>query len=163
MNNFYIINKNKTIHIKNNNKSCTKKYLFKLSKFVDHNINDYKLCKNCYILFISKILINNIIYYKYNNILYENKFLNKFFSNIDENGNIFINNNYINYISINKIKYYLVNNKDIFNINNFNIFNININLKIGKLLGPKMCIINKNMIIINNNNKLKYNLWEKIL
>ena len=73
-----------------------------------------------------------------------------------------MNGYYINLISINKKKYYLVNNKDLYNIDNLDIFNINSDLKIGKLLGPKMCIINKDMVLIENN-KLKYNLWEIII
>ena len=172
MNDFFNINKSNIFHII----SCTKKYLNKLSKLNNiDNLNNYRLCKNCFILFIQKYRINNIIYHKYNNSIYLNLLVNikdnninntllkkKFIGNIDNNGNIYINNYFINLISINKIKYYLLNNKDLYNIDNLDILNIDSTLKIGKLLGPKMCIINKNMIIIENN-KLKYNLWEIII
>ena len=174
MNDFYNINNSKIFHIINNNKSCTKKYFNKLSKlnvFIDLNHN--KLCKNCFILFIKKYKINDVIYHEYNNNLYFNLLnndtnisnillKNKFIGTIDNNGYIFINNYSINLISVNKKKFYLVNDKDLYNINNFDILNIDSNLKLGKLLGPKICIVNKEMIIIENN-KLKYNLWEIII
>tara|TARA_B100000575_G_C23128590_1_gene654251 strand:- start:1313 stop:1819 length:507 start_codon:yes stop_codon:yes gene_type:complete len=168
MNDFFCINKSNIFHIINNNKSCTKKYLNKLSKL--ENTSNNRLCKNCYILFIKKYKINDNIYYRYNDNIYLNLLVNldnillkdKLIGNIDKDGNIYINDYYINLISINKEKYYLVNNRDLYNIDNLDILNINLNSKIGKLLGPNMCIINKKMIIINNN-KLKYNLWEIVI
>tara|TARA_Y100000741_G_scaffold156538_1_gene118364 strand:+ start:115 stop:633 length:519 start_codon:yes stop_codon:yes gene_type:complete len=172
MNDFFCVNKSNIFHIINNNKSCTRKYLNKLLKLDD--LTNNRLCKNCFILFIKKYKINNTIYHRYNNNIYldllnisnnnlDNILLKeKLIGSIDEEGNININDYYINLISINKKKYYLVNNKDLYNIDNLDIFNINLDLKLGKLLGPKMCIINKDMVLIENN-KLKYNLWEIII
>ena len=172
MNDFFCVNKSNIFHIINNNKSCTKKYLNKLLKLND--LTNYRLCKNCFILFIKKYKINNTIYHRYNDNIYldllnisnnnlDNILLKeKLIGNIDKEGNININDYYINLISINKKKYYLVNNKDLYNVDNLDIFNINSVLKIGKLLGPKMCVINKDMVLIENN-KLKYNLWEIII
>lgn len=172
MNDFFCVNKSNIFHIINDNKSCTRKYLNKLLKLDD--LSNNRLCKNCFILFIKKYKINNTIYHRYNNNIYldllnisnnnlDNILLKeKLIGSIDEEGNININDYYINLISINKKKYYLVNNKDLYKTDNLDIFNIDINLKIGKLLGPKMCIINKDMVLIENN-KLKYNLWEIII
>ena len=172
MNDFFCVNKSNIFHIINNNKSCTRKYLNKLLKLDD--LSNNRLCKNCFILFIKKYKINNTIYHRYNNNIYldllnisNNNLYNillkeKLIGSIDEEGNININDYYINLISINKNKYYLVNNRDLYKIDNQDIFNINSDLKIGKLLGPKMCIINKDMVLIENN-KLKYNLWEIII
>ena len=173
MNDFFCINNSNIFHIINNNKSCTRKYLNKLSILEDSSNN--RLCKNCFILFVKKYKINDKIYHRYNDNIYLNLLVNlqdnnldnillkkKLIGNIDKEGHIYINDYSVNLISINKKKYYLVNNKDLYNIDNLDIFNINSDLKIGKLLGPKMCIINKNMIIIENN-KLKYNLWEIII
>ena len=146
------------IHIKYNNKTCKNIYISKL--FNIHNLklfNNKILCKNCATLFLDKIKIYNLYYYIYNNIIYYNIFYNIILGSINNNGNILFNNINLNLISINKNKYYLINNIDLY-IYNINILNINNYKKIGKLLGPQMCIINKNMIIIN---KLKYNLWEK--
>lgn len=172
MNDFFCVNKSNIFHIINDNKSCTRKYLNKLLKLDD--LSNNRLCKNCFILFIKKYKINNTIYHRYNNNIYldllnisknnlDNILLKeKLIGSIDEEGNININDYCINLISINKKKYYLVNNKDLYKTDNLDIFNIDINLKIGKLLGPKMCIINKDMVLIENN-KLKYNLWEIII
>ena len=168
MDDFYNINKSNIFHIINNNNiSCTRKYINKLSKLNDLNdlndLNNKRLCKNCFILFIVKYKINNIIFHKYKNHIYHNLLINikdndsdniidntilkkKYIGKIDSQGNIYINDYYINIISINKKKYYLLNDKDLYTIDNLDIFNINSNLKIGKLLGPKMCIINKKMI-----------------
>lgn len=172
MNDFFCVNKSNIFHIINNNKSCTRKYLNKLLKLDD--LSNNRLCKNCFILFIKKYKINNTIYHIYNNNIYldllnisnnnlDNILLKeKLIGSIDKEGNIYINDYYINLISINKKKYYLVNNRDLYKIDNLDIFNINSDLKIGKLLGPKMCIINRDMVLIENN-KLKYNLWEIII
>ena len=173
MNDFFCVNKSNIFHIINDNKSCTRKYLNKLSKIDD--LSNGRLCKNCFILFIKKYKINDTIYHRYNDNIYLNLLVilqndnldnillkEKLIGNIDKEGNIYINDYYINLISINKKKYYLVNNRDLYNIDNLDILNINLDLKIGKLLGPKICIINKQMIIIENN-KLKYNLWEIII
>lgn len=173
MDDFFCINNSNVFHIINNNQSCTRKYLNKLSLLKDSSNN--RLCKNCYILFVKKYKINDKIYHRYNDNIYLNLLVNlqndnsdnillkeKLIGNIDKEGNIYINDYYVNLISINKKKYYLVNNRDLYNIDNFDILNINLNLKKGKLLGPKICIIGKEMIIIENN-KLKYNLWEIII
>ncbi len=173
MNDFFCINNSNVFHIINNNKSCTRKYLNKLSILEDSSNN--RLCKNCFILFIKKYKINDKIYHRYNDNIYLNLLVNlqdnnldnillkkKLIGNIDKEGYIYINDYSVNLISINKKKYYLVNNKDLYNIDDFDILNINLDLKKGKLLGPKICIIDKQMIIIENN-KLKYNLWEIII
>lgn len=177
----YNIKKSNIFHLMNNNITCSSKYLNKLSKIKneeDNNINEVifikssilnkslRLCKKCIKLFIKKYNINNIIYDCYNNIIYENILENKLLGNIDLNGNIFIEkkNLYINLISIkddNDIikKYYLINNKDLYNIDELDILNIDLSLKKGKLLGPKMFILKKKLIIIK---KIKLNLWEVI-
>lgn len=145
------------IHIKYNNKTCNYKYISKL--FNIHNLklfNNKILCKNCQKIFLEKIKIYNSYYYIYNNIIYYDIFNSIILGSIN-NGYIFLNNISFNLVSINKNKYYLINNIDLYDYN-IDILNINNYKKIGKLLGPQMCIINKNMIIIN---KLKYNLWEK--
>ena len=124
---------------------------------------------------IKKYKINDKIYHRYNDNIYLNLLANlqdnnldnillkkKLIGNIDKEGHIYINDYSVNLISINKKKYYLVNNKDLYNIDNFDILNINLDFKKGKLLGPKICIIDKQMIIIENN-KLKYNVWEIII
>ena len=145
------------IHIKYNNKIFNYKYISKL--FNIHNLklfNNKILCKNCQKKFLEKIKIYNSYYYIYNNIIYYDIFNSIILGSIN-NGYIFLNNISFNLVSINKNKYYLINNIDLYDYN-IDILNINNYKKIGKLLGPQMCIINKNMIIIN---KLKYNLWEK--
>jgi len=159
-NTYTINNNNNKYHLLINNKSCNSNYLF---KFINKNIYEKKtciLCKKCNKLFIKNYYINNNIYYCYNNNIYDNLLEKNIIGNINNNGNIYlINNNiYINLISINKIKYYLINNYDLFDIN-INIFNIDLKLKIGKLLGPNICIVKKNMIIIN---KIKFNQWKII-
>lgn len=157
---FGILKKNKVVHfIDINNKNiCSNRIIDEL---VDENLSEkkkYKLCKLCCSKMINKICINNNTFFKFQNILYSSEndiFLKKYFAIID-NGYLNIDNNKINYIKINKNYYYLINDTDLYDNNDFDINSINLSLKIGKLLGPKMAIIRKEMTIINN---LKYNLW----
>tara|TARA_B000000475_G_C15756198_1_gene349090 strand:- start:53 stop:556 length:504 start_codon:yes stop_codon:yes gene_type:complete len=128
---------------------------------LDEN-NKFKMCKLCSNRLITKIKLFNLDLYKLNNYLYENIddiCKNKIYGIIDLNnsGNIYIKKyNYnINLVKINNITYFLVE-KDLYSIDNtdilYNIFNNNL----GKLLGPKMAKISKELVIIN---KLKFNLW----
>lgn len=157
---FGILKKSKIVHfIDINNKNiCSNRIIDQL---IDENLSEkkYKLCKLCCSKMIQKIEINNNIFFKFQNILYKSEndiFLDKKYAIID-NGYLNIHNNKINYIKINKNYYYLINDIDLYDYNDFDIGSINLSQKIGKLLGPKMAIIRKEMIIINN---LKYNLWK---
>ena len=159
---FGILNNSKVLHIidVNNKNICSNKLMNKVIMYNDLN-NKYKLCKLCSNRFIKKITINNIIFYKLYNLLYESIddiCLKREYAEILSNGDLDIKNLNItvNYIKINKVYYYLVNNVDLYNGNDLEIFNNDFSKKIGKLLGPKIAIIRKEMMIIDN---IKYNLW----
>lgn len=158
---FYKKESNKSrnkIHICKDNISCCKKD----NIFIPLNIPGKrdKLCKNC----VKKWNIRFIKLYNSHIILYENNIyntlesfiLNKPTSSITCDGYININTYTVNVVIINKHKYYLINNIDLYELD-MDIYNLDQNKKKGRLLGPKMAIINKDMEIIE---KLKYNLWE---
>lgn len=155
-----LLNKSKILHfIDIDNKNICNNRI--INKIIDNNtLNKFKLCKLCCNKIIDKVEINKNIFLKFKNILYEsqeNICINKKYG-IIQNGYINIENHNINvnYIKINKTYYYLINNIDLYEYNDFDIYNIELSKKIGKLLGPKMAVIRKEMIIINS---LKYNLW----
>lgn len=157
---FGILKKSKVIHfIDINNKNiCNNRIITELK---EENLSGkkYKLCKLCSSKILDKININHNIFFKFDNILFKSEndiFLDKKYAIID-NGYLNIDDNKINHIKINKNNYYLVNDIDLYDYNDFDISSINLSEKIGKLLGPKMAIIRKEMIIINS---LKYNLWK---
>tara|TARA_B100000401_G_scaffold429787_1_gene363814 strand:- start:1781 stop:2281 length:501 start_codon:yes stop_codon:yes gene_type:complete len=146
----------------NNNNICKNARMTNLVKLDDFSsTNKFKLCKLCQNRVFKKISIYSKIFYRYKNILYKDCndiCKNKVYGIIGENGDIDIKvyNFSINCIEIDKIKYFLINNTDLYDISNIDVLDNIFNNKLGKLLGPKMAIIKKNMIYIT---KLKYNLW----
>lgn len=146
---------------KKNKNICANKLVesnYPLSEF--NNNNKHKLCKLCLNKTIDHIYINNHIFYKLQSNIYIslNDIFNNIYGIIKDNGYIYIKlyDYTINYISINNNDYYLINNMYLYNIDNFDIFHNIFQNKIGKLLGPKMAIINKEMVIITT---LNYNKW----
>ena len=159
----YKIKKNKTINILNEKVNCCNKRLIEYKIELDENViyNNYKICKKCIKKNIEIININEIDYYLYENNLYKDIINKELIGILDNEGylNIDDNNIKINKISINGKYYYLIL-KDLYMLDNIE-FNKKLILKknsIGKLLGPNIAIINKEMIIIK---KVKYNLWRK--
>lgn len=158
---FYKKDTNKSrnrIHISKDNITCCRKENTYIS--LNNPGKKDKLCKNCVkkwnIKFI-KLYNNHIILYD-NNIYntLESFILNTPTSTITTEGYITINTYTVNLITINKNKYYLINDIDLYELE-MDIYNLEKNKKKGRLLGPKMAIINRDMEIIQ---KLKYNLWE---
>lgn len=153
-------NKNaKIIHIIDNN--ITKCNKTNITERVSYTNSNYNLCKTCQKKCnIAKInIFDSSSYIKINNIIYTNEELDTVYGIIKNDGNISFKdiNTEINLISINKIKYYLVNNSELYSYDNKNVLNNIFENKLGKLLGPQIALINKNMVIID---KLKYNLWK---
>lgn len=149
----------KTIHILDNN--ITKCNKTNITERVSYINSDYNLCKICQKKFnITKInIFDSSPYIKINNIIYTDEELDTIYGIIKNDGNISFKdiNTEINLISINKIKYYLVNNSELYSFDNKNVLNNIFENKLGKLLGPQIALIKRNMIIID---KLKYNLWK---
>ena len=121
----------------------------------------YKFCKRCERIMLrdyKKININNTNYYIQEENIYSINDLMNCIGTIDNEGNITFNSlGYkINRISINKVKYYIVDMKDLYDIDNIDIFEGTLDNRIGKLLGPQLVIVKKNMIQIK---KIKFNLW----
>ena len=149
------------LDINNNNicKNARMTNIVKLEEF-SHD-NKFKLCKLCQNRSFKEVQISDLIFYRYTNILYKecnDICKNKMYGIIEKNGNINVKlyGFDINCIEIDKIKYFLINNSDLYDFSNTDVLNNIFNNKLGKLLGPKMAVINKNMIYIT---KLKYNLW----
>ena len=146
----------------NNNNICKNTRMKNIVKLEDFkNDNKFKLCRLCQNRSMNKILIFDLEFFQYKNILYKKSddiCKNNIYGIIKENGDIYIKiyDYTINYIEIDKNKYFLINNTDLYDSSNTNILKNDFTNKLGKLLGPKMAVINKNMIYIK---KLKYNLW----
>ena len=154
------LKKSKVYHLFTQEKFLCRKNNNYCSVLLKPTIN-YKFCKRCERILLrdyKKININNINYYIQEENIYSINDIMNCNGSIDNEDNITFNSlSYkINCISINKVKYYVIDMKNLYDIDNIDIFQGNIDNRIGKLLGPQLVIVKKNMIQIK---KIKFNLW----